>query len=291
MIVDQNCEIGEIGSHDRANNRSGRQTMAILMLMARDLMPRPHWRWDIALAGALALSASLLAAFAVEWTGFDLWVSDRFYNPVTQRWMIDFDRDFVTRQIFYQIPKFAMAGFSAVLVALLFGPQRWLGRHTRRALACAVTFWGFAATVALLKDHTDVYFPRQIERYQNASQLPPAGVWRAPGFAVPRIAYRRLWEPHDASRPANAPRGRGFPAAHASTGFFLMGLAALASSHRARVAWLITGSVVGWTLGLYQTVNGNHFLSHTLVTWGIAAAWLAALWLLWSPDRPDAGSA
>ncbi len=252
-----------------------------------ELKPRVRWDGRIAAYGVLGLLFACAGAAALEWAGLDLAFSDLFYDATQHRWLVDFERDSGLRFAFYLGPKLAMVGVSFGLIVVLFGPPAWRRGLPRRAVACALSFWLFAGTVAWLKDQTDIYLPRQIERYQRAADLPPAGMWRAPGAVVERIPYRRLWETYGTARPAGERGGRGFPAAHASTGFFLMGFAALASSRRARIGWLIVGSAAGWVLGFYQTVNGNHFVSHTLATWGIAAAFLAALWLVWSPDISD----
>src|SRR5699024_12785181 len=57
-----------------------------------------------------------------------------------------------------------------------------------------------------------------------------------------------------------------FPAAHASAGFSLYGLAFLPSlqQYRYRVFEIVT--VLGWTMGLYKMLFGDHFFSHTLVS-------------------------
>ncbi|MDR2512737.1 MAG: phosphatase PAP2 family protein, partial [Puniceicoccales bacterium] len=62
-----------------------------------------------------------------------------------------------------------------------------------------------------------------------------------------------------------------FPAAHASGGFALMALAMLARNRRNQILLVTLGITLGWAMGFYQMLRGAHYLSHTLVTWCIAA--------------------
>jgi membrane-associated PAP2 superfamily phosphatase len=252
-----------------------------------ELTPRPRWDLRVLGAGFAALLASLAGLVLLEAAGLDLAISDLFYDRTTHRWLVDFYQDRGLQRLFYRWPKIAVGVLTAILLVLLVAPAAWrarVGRGAalpRSAIACVLCFWLFSATVSVLKDRTDIYYPRQLARYQVEATLPAVGQWQQPGVATTRIPYRRLWERYAPPRPAGIKPGRGFPAAHATAGFWLMGLAALATSRRARLIWLLVGSGAGWLLGLYQTVNGNHFVSHTLVSWGIAAAFLSVLWCLW----------
>ncbi len=253
--------------------------------LAGELRPRGAFDAWLVVVGLAAALASVGGALALEASGVDLAISDLFYDRAAHRWLIDFDHDHGLRYGLYRIPKYLIAGLTVGLVLLLFAPASWRRGVPRHAIACALSFWLFSVTVSALKDVTDVYYPRQIARYQPVAQMPPAGQWIAADKPLRRIPYRRLWEAYDPPRPAGIQRGRGFPGAHATAGFYLMGLAALARSRRGRRNWLIAGSLAGWSLGLYQTLNGNHFVSHTLVSWGIAALFLAWLWMAWRPER------
>ena len=77
--------------------------------------------------------------------------------------------------------------------------------------------------------------------------------------------------------PEDIPRtgtGHGFPAGHASGGFALFSLVLLvAAKYRRRLWWM--AFMYGCLMAAYQTVNGAHYLSHTVVTLHIA--WILTL--------------
>lgn len=253
-----------------------------------DLAPQPFFAWRIAALGCGALAGSMLLVAICERSGLDLAVSDLFYDRTANRWLVDFHRDHALRHVVYTAPKVLAVCLSIGLIAAMLGPDAWRRGIPRRAFACALSFWLFSLTVSAMKDRTDIYFPRQIERYQPAGNMPPPGVWQAPDKPMLRIPYRRLFEAYPTPRPDGIKTGRGFPGAHATAGFWLMGLAVLCASASGRRRWLLVGSLAGWALGLYQTVNGNHFLSHTLMSWGIGGFFLAMLWMAWGPWRVEA---
>ncbi len=257
--------------------------------LAEVLRPRPHWDRRILTAGLLALLFSLAVAAGFEAFNFDLAISDRFYDRIADRWLVDFNADRWLNRLFYRWPKILVAGVTIACLVLLFAPVTWRRGISRTAFACVLSFWLFALSISALKNRTDVYFPRQLARYQAQARLPPAGQWRAAENPNLRIPYRRLWEAYEPPRPIDVQRGRGFPAAHATTGFWLMGLAALASSRAWQLFWLVAGTMVGFVLGTYQVLNGGHFMSHTIVSWGIACAFLALVWCLWG-IRPNSAA-
>lgn len=78
-------------------------------------------------------------------------------------------------------------------------------------------------------------------------------------------------------RPHGLPRGRCFPAGHASGGYAWMALYFAFLMVRPRWRWygLATGAGVGLVYGIAQQLRGAHFLSHDL--WTIAICWCIAL--------------
>ncbi len=107
------------------------------------------------------------------------------------------------------------------------------------ALSCAAT----PLLVSVLKAVTGMYCPRQLEEFGR------------------HAVYRRLLSMF--SGPAG---GRCFPGGHASGGFALTMAFFCCSGRGARAAALALTLGVGWTMGLYQMLRGEHFLSHTVVS-------------------------
>jgi membrane-associated PAP2 superfamily phosphatase len=63
-----------------------------------------------------------------------------------------------------------------------------------------------------------------------------------------------------------------WPAGHASGGFALMSLFFLFKTKRNKLLALSGALALGWTMGIYKMLIGDHFLSHTLIT--MILSWL-----------------
>lgn len=114
-----------------------------------------------------------------------------------------------------------------------------------------------------LKKSSNTYCPYDIVRY---------------GGHAP---YVRVFEPYPEEfaryQQVSGERGHGFPAGHASGGFALMSLCLLSNRRRWQCLLIVGASLLGWWMGGYQMVRGAHYLSHTLVTWAIAALVISSL--------------
>lgn len=194
-----------------------------------------------------------------EFTMIDIQVQDFFFDEETGKWLTG-RRDPVPRALFYTGPKYAVILLGVGLITLLLGKRSWRDRWrvARAELGVAVMIMALVPTlVGILKDATGVYCPWDIRRY---------------GGPAP---YVRVFENHLMHDfPDFA--GRGFPAGHASGGFALIGLLALAKTSRQRKLVIALALGMGWWMGTYQLAKGAHYLSHNFVTMGIA-------WLVYIP--------
>lgn len=203
---------------------------------------------------ALLILGGTLALF--ETSGLDLAIQDRFYDFTAKRWIIGED-DALPRVLFYQGPKVLFVALAVGLIAALIRGWKW---ERKRIVAVIVSLASLPIAVSVLKDATDVYFPSQVRRY---------------GGNKP---YARLFDAYpEHFLQVRKGTGHGFPAAHASGGFALMGLAFLARSRKARRICIAVGIALGWVLGLYQMARGMHYMSHTLVSCGLACL-IIPLW-------------
>ncbi|KAB7885411.1 phosphatase PAP2 family protein, partial [Poseidonibacter ostreae] len=66
-----------------------------------------------------------------------------------------------------------------------------------------------------------------------------------------------------------------WPAGHASGGFALLSLFFLFKKRINQIYALIFALSVGWSMGTYKMLIGDHFLSHTIIT--MLIAWLLVL--------------
>jgi membrane-associated PAP2 superfamily phosphatase len=225
--------------------------------------PSSHVWW---LLGALVALALLL--FLFETNNWDIALQDKFYDRARAAWVVDRTEP-VGRWIFYDGPKYVIGAVAFGVLGLALGPDRWRQRFTveRRDLWVAfLTLLTVPLLIGQLKDATNVFCPRQNRRY---------------GGDVP---YVRVFESYpENDRPAR--RGACFPAGHSSGGFALIGLLWLRRTRRWRAGAITAAMLIGWSMGVYQMLNGAHYLSHTITTMNIAII-LTLVWRLVLPERP-----
>jgi len=160
----------------------------------------PPLRIDRTLPWALAGLALALALF--ELTDIDLRVQDTLFDAARGAWRVDED-DRLGRTLFYSGPKILLIGFGLAVIAMACVSERrrdelGFGQvHRRDFWVLALTLATTPALVGGLKDATNVFCPRDLQRY---------------GGAVPYMKLFPLFPASD--RPAR--RGYCFPAGHAS---------------------------------------------------------------------------
>ena len=76
----------------------------------------------------------------------------------------------------------------------------------------------------------------------------------------------KVLTPYPKNSPLKCKHIRCWPAGHASGGFALLSLFFLFKSKKNRKLALILALSIGWAMGLYKMLIGDHFLSHTIVT-------------------------
>jgi membrane-associated PAP2 superfamily phosphatase len=202
----------------------------------------------------LTVAVLLLTLAVFESTSLDLRLQDRLYDAASGKWVVDRDAP-LPKLIFYDGPKVGVGVLGAFLVLCLAVPasrSTGLPFARREAAFLLVCIALVVFTAGFLKKTTGVFGPWKISRY---------------GGEQP---YRKLLEsiPHVEGQE----RGRGFPAAHCSGAFALMGLYFVGKSRAARWLGLSCGLAAGWIVGVYQLLKGAHYLSHTIVT--MILAWL-----------------
>ncbi len=198
--------------------------------------------------------ALLIALLWFELTNTDLWLQNLFFNTQNNHWLIDSPGPLL-HFIFYDgIKKLLILFALAILISLLFFRNRpWIKLHRRGLRIVLLALIIVPSVVGLLKATTNVACPRDIVAY---------------GGDIP---YVRVFESYpQGQKPEN--KQRCFPAGHASGGFALMSLYFLFHSKRNRRRALVFGLSIGWLMGIYKTLLGHHFMSHTIIT--MLLAWL-----------------
>lgn len=201
--------------------------------------------------------------FLFEYTSIDMIIQESFFDFKSDSWMID-KHQAILRLIFYSGIKnlIFLFGIIVMLTCLLplkrFTKLGALTNRRRELMVVLATLITAPSLVALSKATSNVHCPYQLTHFGG------------------RYPYRKVLEapPSDLRQKD---RGRGFPAGHASGGFALMSLAGIARTRRGMALGLGVGLVSGSAMGIYQILNGSHFLSHTLIT----AVFCWIVFLLW----------
>ncbi len=211
----------------------------------------------------LALLASAIALVLLEqFTNLDLVLADRSFDaalcqfPWRDSWFAE-----VLMHRWLKVP-LTLFGIGLVLVAL--GERLWRRPRLQpgdrwRLRASAALALCIPLTISVAKQLSASHCPWDLDRYGGQAM------------------YLRLLD----AVPAGFQAGGCFPAGHASTALWLAGLCVWWLPSRPRRAALVfaAGLGAGFVVGWVQQLRGAHFLSHTLWSMWITAAWVWAVLL------------
>ena len=203
------------------------------------------------------LCLTIIAALTFEHSQFDIRISELFYSH--GQWLIQKDAQ-PYAFIFYDGPKALLILLALYLITVLILKYRQslhststtnssklrkliISLSTREISYLLTILIVVPTSIALLKGVTHVSCPNHLTLF---------------GGSLP---YLNVWQNIVANTPAKC-----FPAAHASAGFSLYGLVFLPTLKKYRYRIFESMTVLGWTMGLYKMLFGDHFFSHTLVS-------------------------
>ena len=199
------------------------------------------------IAPALFL-ASVVVFFGFSFThgeAVDFWFQSFFWNG--HAWLIPHD-NVIGKIVAYDGPKALLISFAIYLLVIILLPRfapRWMNRRQAAYVFIAIAL--ISVTSTQLRTVTNMATPLELENY---------------GGKFPHLL---LFD----SKPSGYPC-HGFPAGHASGGLALICLYWAWFNKPYRRLGLVIGLSLGGLMGLYQIARGEHMLSHTLATLGIA---------------------
>lgn len=187
----------------------------------------------------------------------DIIVQDTFFDASTHHWIVDRALE-PYKFIFYDgIKKLLILFAVSVLLALIFLRNNTIVIAYRKGLILIVLSAIFVPLiVGGLKKATNMPCPKNEIHY--------GGVYPS----------TKVWESYP-PRFKKCHKICCFPAAHASGGFALLSLFFLFRNRRNKILALVGALTVGWSMGLYKMLIGDHFLSHTVIS--MILAWLIVL--------------
>ncbi len=206
------------------------------------------------------VSTALLLLVTVvffEYSSIDVQFQDALYNFELQSWILDRE-DAITKFVFYDgIKKLFILLVLSFLSALLFFRKTKLVQEYKHGLIIVcLSALLVPAVVGALKATTNVPCPKHLQHY---------------GGSYPYVTVLSEYP----AQFRQTKKIKCYPAGHASGAFALLSLFFLFKRNRNKILALLSTLVIGWTIGAYKMLIGDHFLSHTVVT--MFLAWLIIL--------------
>lgn len=190
-------------------------------------------------------------------TQTDIWVQSHFYNPFTHQWMVDTNNE-VLKFVFYDGIKrlLIIVAVLMLLGSIITWKRHFFKPYRRGVVIVLLSSILVPAVVGSLKAVTNMPCPKNIEIFGGV--YPHTCVWEKYAEKECRLEKQKCW-----------------PAGHASGGFALLSLIFLFQNRRNKIIAGTSAMVIGWGMGTYKMLIGDHFLSHTVIT--MILAWLIIL--------------
>lgn len=198
-------------------------------------------------------------------SGTDIWVQNHFYNPITQQWLIDHDEP-VLKFIFYDgIKRLIIIVDVVILITLIIGWKMPSLALYRKGLVIVLLSGIFVpVVVGSFKALTNLPCPKNLEIY--GGNYPHTCVWEKYPKSFCQKGKIKCW-----------------PAGHASGGFALLSLIYLFRTRKAKIIAGTSAMAIGWSMGTYKMLIGDHFLSHTFIT--MVMAWFIVSLIVYLIER------
>lgn len=221
--------------------------------------------------GKKTLWASVLALILVfaffEYTDVDMLIQQNFYLSAENRWILR-DPHLILRKIFYtgiKIPIYII-GVGALVAAIISWKNNVWNEYRKGFIIIALTLIILPTSIAVGgKNLTNVQCPEDLARFTGT---------------IPYVKHLEPYPVNPNSLDGKWPKGRCWPAGHASGGFALFALVCLFRTRRNKIRAFIFAMSMGWIMGIYQMLRGAHFLSHDLTTMILALILVSALNIL-----------
>jgi len=213
------------------------------------------------------LSAVILIATVVFFgiTNVDVWVQRHFYNSSTHLWIVDNNNSFL-KFIFYDGIKrlLIVIGVLLLILTVVWWKRPFFKMYRRGMLIVLLSSLLVPFIVGSLKAFTNIPCPKNLEIFDGT--YPHTCVWEKYPSDFCQKEKMKCW-----------------PAGHASGGFALLSLVFLFRSRKNKILSASAAMVVGWSMGSYKMLIGDHFLSHTAIT--MVLAWFLILLIAQGVDR------
>lgn len=192
-----------------------------------------------------------------QFTQLDIIFQENFYNYETKSWLIDKNEPILKFFLYDGLKKLLILFAVLVLFSLIFLRKKKIVQEYKKGLIIVLLSAIFVPlVVGSLKATTNTPCPCNIVNF--GGNYPDVKVFDS--YPKDFIQKKKI---------------KCWPAGHASGGFALMALFFLFKTAQNKKIAIITALVIGWSMGTYKMLLGDHFLSHTIIT--MLIAWIIIL--------------
>lgn len=204
----------------------------------------------------LLLGVILLFAF----TNLDIFIQEFFYNANTHQWLLDKNEP-VLKFIFYDGIKKVLILFAVAIFSILifFRKNRMVLEYKKGLIIILLSSIIVPLSVGGLKAVTNMPCPKNTQHFNGK---------------YPDVNLFECYSDEFKEKNPDC-KIKCWPAGHASGGFALLSLFFLFKSQRNQKRAVIIALSIGFGMGIYKMLIGDHFFSHTVIT--MLIAWLIIL--------------
>lgn len=205
---------------------------------------------------------SMLLIFAItifQITDLDIFFQNLFFDFNTSTWIWNKDES-ISKFILYDGIKGLLIGiaFLTLMFLLIFRKKTFLNGYKKGLFLFVLASIIIPTVVGTLKATTNTPCPKNIEHF--GGNYPDIKVFDS--YPKDFVQEKKI---------------KCWPAGHASGGFTLLSLFFLFKKRKNQYLALTGALIIGWAMGTYKMLIGDHFLSHTIIT--MLIAWLIVLLL------------
>ena len=187
----------------------------------------------------------------------DTTIQDNFFNSYTNTWILDSNLQ-PYKFIFYDGIKKLLVLFalSLLVLSMLFYKTKIIQTYKHGIIIVILSAIIIPFSIGGLKKITNMPCPKNEIIYG--------------GKMIRTAVWERYTSPYD-----KMPTIKCWPAGHASGGFALLSLFFLFKTRKNKLISLAFALTIGWSMGSYKMLIGDHFFSHTVIT--MMLSWLIIL--------------
>lgn len=192
-----------------------------------------------------------------QFTQLDISIQNYFYNFDTKSWLIDKNEPILKFFLYDGLKALLILFAVSLLFSLIFlRKRRFVQEYKKGLIIVLLSAILVPSIIGTLKATTNTPCPCNIVDF--GGDYPDIKVFDSYPKDFVQTKKAKCW-----------------PGGHASGGFALLALFFLFKTQRNKKRAIIGALIIGWTMGTYKMLLGDHFLSHTIIT--MLIAWIIIL--------------